>query len=98
MSKVTSKLQVTVPKALAVQYGIRPGDDIRFEAAGEVIRVVPTGKRTGMEGLDIDARLRLFDAATARQRIRDAGRQERPGDPRGWARKELYVRGRPDAD
>ena len=98
MSKVTSKLQVTVPKALAVQYGIRPGDDIRFAAAGEVIRVVPTRGRTEKEGLDIDARLRLFDAATARQRIRDAGRQERLGDARGWTREELYERGRPDAD
>jgi len=27
MSKVTSKLQVTLPKALATQYGIVPGDD-----------------------------------------------------------------------
>ena len=98
MSKVTSKLQVTVPKALAVQYGIRPGDDIRFEAAGEVMRVVPTRGRTAKEGLDIDARLRLFDAATARQRMRDAGRQERPGDARGWTREELYERGPPEAD
>ena len=28
MSKVTSKLQVTVPKAAAERYGIRPGDAI----------------------------------------------------------------------
>jgi len=27
-AKVTSKLQVTVPKALAAQLGIRPGDDV----------------------------------------------------------------------
>ena len=98
MSKVTSKLQVTVPKALAVQYGIRPGDDIQFEEAGDVIRVVPTRMRAGKEGLDIGARLRLFDAATARQRVRDAGRQDRCGDARGWTREELYERGRPDAD
>jgi AbrB family looped-hinge helix DNA binding protein len=31
MSKVTSKLQVTIPKAIAVKYGIRPGDDVRWE-------------------------------------------------------------------
>jgi AbrB family looped-hinge helix DNA binding protein len=31
MSKVTSKLQVTIPKALAVKYGIRPGDEVRWE-------------------------------------------------------------------
>ena len=41
MAKVTSKLQVTVPKAVADRYGIKPGDEIRFEDAGEVIRVVP---------------------------------------------------------
>jgi AbrB family looped-hinge helix DNA binding protein len=28
MGKVTSKLQVTVPKAIAQRYGIRPGDEI----------------------------------------------------------------------
>ena len=98
MSKVTSKLQVTVPKALADRYGIRPGDDIRFEEAGEVMRVVPpdVGAPTGR--LDVHARLRLFDAATARQRTREAGRQGRCGSSRGWTREALYERGRPDAD
>ncbi|PZP64635.1 MAG: AbrB family transcriptional regulator, partial [Azospira oryzae] len=28
MAKVTSKLQVTLPKALAQRYRIRPGDEI----------------------------------------------------------------------
>ena len=75
MSKVTSKLQVTVPKAIAQRYGIRPGDEIRFEEPGEVIRVVPDNPCAQTEGLDIEARLRLFDATTARQRarIRTAG-------------------------
>ena len=54
MSKVTSKLQVTVPKALAERYGIRPGDDIRFEEAGEVIRVVPAAAGEATGGLDTD--------------------------------------------
>jgi AbrB family looped-hinge helix DNA binding protein len=31
MSKVTSKLQITIPKALAERYGIHPGDEIDFE-------------------------------------------------------------------
>ena len=53
MSRVTSKLQVTVPKLIAQRYGIRPGDDIRFEESGEVIRVVPENARTRAEGLDI---------------------------------------------
>ena len=71
MSRVTSKLQVTVPKAIAERYGIRPGDEIRFEESGEVIRVVPASAGARAEGLDIEARLRLFDVATARQRARE---------------------------
>ncbi len=98
MSKVTSKLQVTVPKALAERYGIQPGDDIRFEGAGEIIRVVPAKVTPETSALDIDARLRLFDAATARQRAREAGQQARRVGSRGWTREELYERGRQDAD
>lgn len=98
MSKVTSKLQVTVPKALAQRYGIRPGDDIRFEEAGEVIRVVTAAAGETTEGLNTDARLRLFDAATARQRTREAGRTLPAASSRGWTREELYERGRPRAD
>jgi AbrB family looped-hinge helix DNA binding protein len=41
MSRVTSKLQVTVPKAIAERYGIRPGDEIDWVPAGDAIRVVP---------------------------------------------------------
>ncbi len=98
MSKVTSKLQVTVPKALAERYGIRPGDNIRFEEAGEIMRVVPANAGALSEGLDGKARLRLFDAATARQRDREAGRPARRASTRGWTREELYERGRADAD
>ena len=43
MSKVTSKLQVTIPKALAERYGISPGQDVQWLQAGEAIRVVPQG-------------------------------------------------------
>ena len=98
MSKVTSKLQVTVPKALADRYGIRPGDDIRFEGSGEVIRVVPANARTEREAPNVEARLRLFDAATARQRVRQAGRPAQRPTSRGWTREELYRRGRTHTD
>lgn len=98
MSKVTSKLQVTVPKALAERYGIRPGDDIRFEGAGEIIRIVPAKAAVETGAPDIDARLRLFDAATARQRTREAGRQAPRVGTRGWTREELYERGLQNAD
>ena len=104
MAKVTSKLQITVPKALAGRYGIRPGDEVRFEEAGETIRMLPAGTAAPSDALDREARLRLFDAATERQRARqpvrifdEGGRG--PGErKRGWTRDELYERGRPDTD
>ena len=95
MSKVTSKLQVTIPKVIAEQYGIKPGDEIEFVPAGEVIRVVPPGKRQKPR-LSVEERLRLFDEATVRQGEREAKIRlpaEPPGD-RGWTREELYDRGK----
>jgi AbrB family looped-hinge helix DNA binding protein len=94
MAKVTSKLQVTVPKAIAEQYGIRPGDEIEWLPAGDAIRVVPPARKA--PALDVAARLKLFDAATDRQRRRQATapRRARP-ERRGWTRARLYDRGRP---
>jgi AbrB family looped-hinge helix DNA binding protein len=63
MAKVTSKRQVTVPKAIAEQYGIRPGDEIEWLPAGDAIRVVPMSSPRPV--MDLEVRLRLFDAATA---------------------------------
>lgn len=100
MAKVTSKLQVTLPKSLADQYGIEPGSDIEWQAAGEVIRVLPPAARRA--GASRHERLALFDAATARQTARQRRRsgaaragKSRPGvaKGRGWTREELYVRG-----
>jgi AbrB family looped-hinge helix DNA binding protein len=93
MAKVTSKLQVTVPKAIADRFGIRPGDDIEWRAEGNAIRVLP---RVGEDGsLDGEARLRSFDEATMRQEPRNhiGHRARRAG--RGWTREELYDRARP---
>lgn len=98
MSKVSSKLQVTVPKAIAKRYGIRPGDNIRFEEAGETIRVVPENARTQKKELDTETRLRMFDEATARQRAREATRSRARATARGWTREELYTRGSLNAD
>ena len=79
MAKVTSKYQVTVPRTIAERYNIRPGDDIDWVAAGEVIRVVPPGKQ--LAGEDRESRLRLFDQATERHRRRPAARKpQRPRD------------------
>ena len=98
MSRVTSKLQVTVPKALAAKYGIQPGDDIRFEEAGEVIRVIPPRTPNANDRLGLDARLRLFDAATERQLLRRRASAGAPDGARSWTRGELYQRGAPSSD
>lgn len=92
MAKVTSKLQVTLPKALATQYGIRPGDDILWVASGDAIRVVPT--RSVTESRTPAERLKLFDRATERQRARYRKARPKRAPNRGWTREELYDRGR----
>jgi AbrB family looped-hinge helix DNA binding protein len=92
VAKVTSKLQVTVPKALAEQYGIRPGDEIEWQAAGEAIRIVRAGLRP--RPLSRAERLRLFDRATARETRRKSGRGRARSRTRGWTRADLYRRGR----
>jgi bifunctional DNA-binding transcriptional regulator/antitoxin component of YhaV-PrlF toxin-antitoxin module len=103
MAKVTSKLQLTVPKAIAQRYGIRPGDDLDWVPAGDAIRVVRT-RRDKPEKRTIAERLALFDQATERQRQREASPaiHEHPPEPgwkpheieRGWRREDLYTRGR----
>jgi len=92
MAKVTSKYQVTLPKAIADQYNIRPGDHIEWTAAGEGIRVVPGSKL--IDSADPKARLHWFDLATKRQQRRAAARNVRPVRDRGWKREDLYERGR----
>jgi bifunctional DNA-binding transcriptional regulator/antitoxin component of YhaV-PrlF toxin-antitoxin module len=88
MAKVTSKLQVTLPKALAVRYGIRPGDEIEWQPAGDGIRIVA---RTQAAPPDVALRRRLFDLATERQRQRERERpMPREEGPRDWTREDLY--------
>jgi AbrB family looped-hinge helix DNA binding protein len=99
MPKVTSKLQLTVPKAIADQYGIRPGDQLEWIPAGESIRVelARPKARTGHQ-LTTEERLALFDANTkwldelqadqlkeARAKGTHVSRENR-----GWTRAELY--------
>jgi bifunctional DNA-binding transcriptional regulator/antitoxin component of YhaV-PrlF toxin-antitoxin module len=96
MAKVTSKLQLTLPKVIADQYQIRPGDELDWQPAGEVIRVI---KRSGTESArpaSQEQRLELFDQATARQAKREkkVAKSARPSD-RGWTREDLYDRGLP---
>lgn len=93
MPKVTSKLQVTVPKAIADAYRIKPGDEILWVSAGDAIRVIPAKKKPVARSPA--ARLSLFDQATERQRQRQAAACLEETHERGWTREELYDRGRP---
>lgn len=73
MSKVTSKLQVTLPKAIADRYGVAPGADLVFEPAGDSIRVL-VARAPGLAsayGLSLEDKQALLDAASRRQAIRN---------------------------
>jgi AbrB family looped-hinge helix DNA binding protein len=95
--KVTSKLQLTVPKKIADQYGIRPGDELEWLPAGEGIRVeLMRQKSKGGMRLTPEERLALFNAATKRQRKREEvllkgkARPKPEACGRGWTREEIY--------
>jgi AbrB family looped-hinge helix DNA binding protein len=96
MAKVTSKLQVTVPKAVADRLGLRPGDDIEWIVEGHSLRVVRESERRRLSAAE---RLAMFDEATARQEARNrawrrARRATAGAEGRGWTRSQLYTRGR----
>jgi AbrB family looped-hinge helix DNA binding protein len=95
MSRVTSKLQVTIPKVIAERYGICPGDEIDWVPAGDAIRVVPPARRMPRSADSRARRLALFDQATERQLERQNGKtRHRRVTDRGWRREDLYGRGR----
>jgi AbrB family looped-hinge helix DNA binding protein len=96
MSRVTSKLQVTIPKAVAAQYRIRPGTEVVFEPAGEAIRLRVADRRQDTPKDEIEWRLGLLRESEARQEKRNqAYRRLDLAQPRGrgWTREELYGRG-----
>jgi bifunctional DNA-binding transcriptional regulator/antitoxin component of YhaV-PrlF toxin-antitoxin module len=84
VAKVTSKLQVTLPKALATQYGIRPGDEILWVASGEAIRVIPARKVSKNDS--IEERLKLFQESVKRRRRRYKRAPGPEPTDRGWTR------------
>jgi AbrB family looped-hinge helix DNA binding protein len=96
MAKVTSKLQVTVPAAVAEKYAIRPGDEIDWIPAGDGIRVVKRSASKSKDDAQARAgRLRQFDLATRRQSARNRNAPAVTGQGgRGWTREDLYRRGR----
>jgi bifunctional DNA-binding transcriptional regulator/antitoxin component of YhaV-PrlF toxin-antitoxin module len=99
MPKVTSKLQLTVPKVIADQYGIRPGDELEWIPAGDSIRVelVRRKAKAGHE-LTTEERLALFDANMDRidklqaEQLKKAKKKGTriTRENRGWTREELY--------
>jgi AbrB family looped-hinge helix DNA binding protein len=99
MPKVTSKLQLTVPKKIADQYGIRPGDELEWIPAGESIRVeLVRRKAKAGQHLTAEERVALFDANTkwldeiqADQLRKAKAKGTRPTrESRGWTREDLY--------
>ena len=104
MPKVTSKLQLTVPKKIADEYGIRPGDELEWIPAGESIRVelVRSDVKRASQ-LTKEEKLAMFDATTKRldelqaeQLKENAAKGTRiTRENRGWTREDLYDRGFP---
>ncbi|HEY2415686.1 MAG TPA: AbrB/MazE/SpoVT family DNA-binding domain-containing protein [Pirellulaceae bacterium] len=97
MARVTSKLQVTIPKAIAMRHSIEPGDEITWMDAGDAIRLMPVELRSPGQSPAAD-RLKWFDDATNRQRLRESIAPTMVASAqanRGWTREELYSRGGP---
>lgn len=99
---MTTKLQLTVPKAIADQYGIRPGDELKWIPAGESIRVeLVRPKAKASHQLTVEERLALFDANTKwldklqAEQLKEAKAKgtrltRLTRETRGWTREELY--------
>lgn len=96
MPKVTSKLQLTVPKAIADKYGIRPGDELEWIPAGDGIRVrLRKGQKRDATAAE---RVALFDENTKwlnKLQSEELRRSKENGtritrENRGWTREELY--------
>jgi AbrB family looped-hinge helix DNA binding protein len=97
MAKVTSKLQLTVPKAIADQYGIKPGDELEWIPAGESIRVeLVRRKAKAGHQLTVEERLALFDEGTKRldalqaEELKKNQGKRVTRETRGWTRDDLY--------
>ena len=97
MAKVTSKLQLTIPKAVADRYRIRAGDEVELAPSGSFIRMTPSPRRR--EDLTVAERVKIFRHMLARHRNRQSGQSKarrakaQAEAYRGWKREDLYTRG-----
>jgi len=91
VSRVTSKLQVTLPKAIADLHHVRPGSEIQFESGIDCIRIVVGKSRLE---LPLEEKLRLLKEMRKRQQLRNNDfRRPAKAVRRGWRRDDLYERG-----
>ena len=84
-ARITSKGQITVPKAVRDHLGVREGDVLAFQFAGDQVLIVPVRRRslldfrgrfTVAEALDHDQERALARAARASRLLGDAERQD----------------------
>lgn len=96
MSIVTDDLKVAIPEAIAEQYGITPGSDVEFVAAGEELHMVVSAPRPAAAqrtDLGAEERVQRFDnwLAETRALVRPADPDRDPADTgRDWTRADLY--------
>ena len=88
MSKITSKLQVTIPKAIADRYRIQPGDEVGWETLPQGLLMVPAQHPRAR--LTPEERVALFDEETARLRRSQRGKKRPRIKGRDWTREDLY--------
>jgi len=85
MGKVTSKYQVSIPKALADQLGVRPGDEVEWEVAGDEFRVRPAHAK---KPLSVEERLKMFRESM--KQVAALQKKRRLKGSRDWTREDLY--------
>ena len=89
MSRLTAKYQLTVPRAIAQSVGLRPGDEVSWEAVGDAIRLRAEAD-SKHETRSVTDQLILFDLATEREQHRVRNRATVLAHDRGWSRDDLY--------
>lgn len=94
MTKVTKKLQITIPAALAADYGIRPGMDVKIEPAGEFIQIRVVRSLQEAELNAAKEKVISLQEIFARhdKRIRLTSPKSTKGSDRDWKRDNLYDR------